>query len=133
MHTKFLWINVKCKLRGILTTMTQERALDILKTGANVFLTGEPGAGKTHVINQYIAWLEAAQLNVAVAASTGIAATHIGGMTIHSWSGIGIKDFLSAKNLEYFWDLFLVLHSYSDSSYFCRFASVMIICSPFCK
>lgn len=80
--------------------MTQERALDILKTGANVFLTGEPGAGKTHVINQYIAWLEAAQLNVAVAASTGIAATHIGGMTIHSWSGIGIKDFLSAQDLD---------------------------------
>jgi len=37
--------------------MNQARALDILKTGANVFLTGEPGAGKTYVINQYIAWL----------------------------------------------------------------------------
>lgn len=80
--------------------MTQERALDILKTGANVFLTGEPGAGKTHVINQYIAWLEAAGLNVAVTASTGIAATHIGGMTIHSWSGIGIKDSLSPQDLD---------------------------------
>lgn len=80
--------------------MTQERALDILKTGANVFLTGEPGAGKTHVINQYIAWLEAAGLNVAVTASTGIAATHIGGMTIHSWSGIGIKDTLSPYDLD---------------------------------
>src|SRR3989344_2124602 len=41
-------------------TMTQETALSILKTGANVFLTGEPGSGKTYVINQYIAWLEAA-------------------------------------------------------------------------
>lgn len=80
--------------------MTQDRALDILKTGANVFLTGEPGAGKTHVINKYIAWLEAAGLNVAVAASTGIAATHIGGMTIHSWSGIGIKDSLSPYDLD---------------------------------
>lgn len=80
--------------------MTQERALAILKTGANVFLTGEPGAGKTHVINQYIAWLEAAGLTVAVTASTGIAATHIGGMTIHAWSGIGIKDTLSPYDLE---------------------------------
>ncbi len=88
------------ELRGILTAMTQDRALDILKTGANVFLTGEPGAGKTYVINQYVAWLEAAGLNVAVTASTGIAATHIGGMTIHSWSGFGIKDQLSPYDLE---------------------------------
>lgn len=80
--------------------MTQEQTLDILKTGANAFLTGEPGAGKTHVINQYIAWLEAAGLNVAVTASTGIAATHIGGMTIHAWSGIGIKDSLSPHDLD---------------------------------
>jgi ATP-dependent DNA helicase PIF1 len=81
--------------------MTQERALQILKTGANVFLTGEPGAGKTYVINQYIAWLEASGLKVAVTASTGIAATHIGGMTIHSWSGLGIRDQLSAYDLDY--------------------------------
>ncbi len=80
--------------------MTQDRALDILKSGANAFLTGEPGAGKTYVINKYINWLEAAGLNVAVTASTGIAATHINGMTIHSWSGIGIKDFLSPFDLE---------------------------------
>jgi len=80
--------------------MTQDRALDILKTGANVFLTGEPGAGKTYVINQYINWLEAAGLHVAVTASTGIAATHIGGMTIHSWSGVGIKDHLTPQDLD---------------------------------
>jgi len=80
--------------------MQQIQALDILKTGANVFLTGEPGAGKTYVINQYIAWLLAAKIPVAVTASTGIAATHIGGMTIHSWSGIGIKDSLSNYDLE---------------------------------
>lgn len=80
--------------------MTQERALEILKTGGNVFLTGEPGSGKTFVINTYIAWLEASGLSVAVTASTGIAATHIGGMTIHSWSGIGPRDTLSAYDLE---------------------------------
>jgi len=80
--------------------MTQAQALDILKTGGNVFLTGEPGAGKTYVINQYIAWLEAAGLTVAVTASTGIAATHIGGLTIHSWSGIGIKDQLTKYDFD---------------------------------
>lgn len=80
--------------------MLQSQALEILKTGANVFLTGEPGAGKTHTINQYIAWLDAARLPVAVTASTGIAATHIGGMTIHSWSGIGVRETLSHYDLD---------------------------------
>lgn len=81
-------------------SMTQDRALDILKTGANVFLTGEPGAGKTHVINQYTAWLQAAGVPVAITASTGIAATHIGGMTIHSWSAVGTRDSLSPSEID---------------------------------
>lgn len=80
--------------------MTQETALEILKTGANVFLTGEPGSGKTYVTNEYVAWLEAAGLTVAVTASTGIAATHLGGLTIHSWSGIGTRDTLSRYDLD---------------------------------
>jgi hypothetical protein len=80
--------------------MTQAQALMALKTGANVFLTGEPGAGKTYVLNEYITWLEAAGLTVAVTASTGIAATHVGGMTIHSWSGIGVRDTLTRYDLD---------------------------------
>ncbi len=80
--------------------MTQSEALDILKTGANVFLTGEPGAGKTHTLNTYITYLREHGIDVAITASTGIAATHIGGMTIHAWSGIGIKDTLSPYDIE---------------------------------
>lgn len=80
--------------------MTQAEALDILKTGGNVFLTGEPGAGKTHTINTYVAYLRARGVEPAITASTGIAATHIGGMTIHSWSGIGIKDRLMPQDLD---------------------------------
>lgn len=75
--------------------MTQAEALQILKTGANVFLTGAPGAGKTYVLNQYIKYLKEHDIPVAVTASTGIAATHIGGVTIHSWSGIGARDSIS--------------------------------------
>lgn len=80
--------------------MTQQEALTILKTGANVFLTGEPGSGKTHTINVYIRYLRAAKIRVAVTASTGIAATHIGGVTLHSWSGIGIKKTLSKYDID---------------------------------
>ena len=80
--------------------MTQNEALDILKTGANVFLTGEPGTGKTYTINSYVKYLREHDIEPAITASTGIAATHIGGMTIHSWSGIGIKETLTRYDLD---------------------------------
>lgn len=72
--------------------MTQDKALAILKSGRNVFLTGSAGAGKTYVLNQYIQYLKDRKVAVAITASTGIAATHMNGQTIHSWSGMGIKD-----------------------------------------
>lgn len=80
--------------------MTQDRALQILKSGKNVFLTGEPGSGKSYTINQFKEWLEIERIPYAVTASTGIAATHIGGVTIHSWSGIGIKEEVSDAFIE---------------------------------
>lgn len=78
--------------------MTQKQALSLLKTGASVFLTGKPGSGKTHTVRRYVDWLRAHNIEPAITASTGIAATHIGGYTIHSWSGVGIKDSLSQKD-----------------------------------
>jgi ATP-dependent exoDNAse (exonuclease V) alpha subunit len=80
--------------------MKQSEALAILKTGANVFLTGEPGSGKTFVVSKYIEYLNKHGIEVAVTASTGIAATHLNGMTIHSWSGIGIRKELSESDLK---------------------------------
>ena len=80
--------------------MTQEQALEILKTGANVFLTGEPGSGKTHTVNQYADYLKEHNIQPAITASTGIAATHLNGITIHSWAGIGIKEHLTKRDLE---------------------------------
>ncbi len=90
--------------------MTQDKALRIMKTGANVFLTGEPGAGKTYTINKYISYLREHEIGHAITASTGIAATHIGGMTIHSWSGIGIKEILNKYDLD----------RIASSEYICR-------------
>ncbi len=80
--------------------MTQEEALDILKMGHNVFLTGQAGSGKTYLLNQYISYLKQLNIGVAVTASTGISATHMGGTTIHSWAGIGIKDSMTPKELR---------------------------------
>lgn len=80
--------------------MQQEEAFHLLKMGKNIFLTGAAGSGKTYLLNKYIHYLKENNVTVAVTASTGIAATHIQGTTIHSWSGIGVKDMLDQKALE---------------------------------
>lgn len=80
--------------------MRQAEALDLLKLGYNVFLTGAAGAGKTYVLNSYIRYLREHGVNVAVTASTGIAATHLSGQTVHSWCGMGTRDSISDGELE---------------------------------
>ncbi|HRV76426.1 MAG TPA: AAA family ATPase, partial [Candidatus Saccharimonadales bacterium] len=80
--------------------MTQEEATKILQIGVNTFLTGQAGSGKTYTLNQFINWAREHRIGIAVTASTGIAATHLNGTTIHSWSGIGIKEEISEKDLE---------------------------------
>jgi ATP-dependent exoDNAse (exonuclease V) alpha subunit len=80
--------------------MKQKEALKILEAGHNVLLTGPAGSGKTFLLNQYISYLRKQGTVVAVTASTGIAATHIGGRTVHSWAGIGIKDNFSFRDIQ---------------------------------
>lgn len=80
--------------------MKQKQAMDVLKMGYNVYLTGQPGSGKTFLLNKYINFLKDNNVNVAVTASTGIAATHLSGITIHSWSGIGLKEKLTQENVR---------------------------------
>jgi ATP-dependent DNA helicase PIF1 len=80
--------------------MTQDEALALLKTGASIFLTGQPGSGKTHTVNRYIQWLKRQRVEYAYTASTGIAATHGHGVTIHAWSGIGVREALHARDLD---------------------------------
>jgi ATP-dependent DNA helicase PIF1 len=79
--------------------MRQLQALQVMMSGSSVFLTGAPGAGKTYVLNKFIQQSQKNGKQLAVTASTGIAASHIGGTTIHSWSGLGILDVLSESDL----------------------------------
>ncbi len=80
--------------------MTQIEALHILKSGCNVYLTGSAGSGKTYVLNRYIDYLKNVGIKAGITASTGVAATHIDGLTINSWAGIGIKKVLGNAELE---------------------------------
>lgn len=72
--------------------MDQGLALEILLEGKSALLTGPAGSGKTYLLNEFITNARASGKTVAVTATTGLAATHLSGSTIHSWSGIGIYD-----------------------------------------
>lgn len=79
--------------------MTQKDALNLLMMGKNIYLTGQAGSGKTYLLNLYINYVKKHKVPVAITASTGIAATHLNGGTIHSWSGIGIKNQLTQSDI----------------------------------
>lgn len=79
--------------------MEQGLALDLLKSGNNVFLTGSAGTGKSYTLGLYIKYLRKTKIRYAVTASTGIAASHHDGQTIHSWSGIGVKEEITSSQL----------------------------------
>jgi ATP-dependent exoDNAse (exonuclease V) alpha subunit len=74
--------------------MNQDLALEVMLSGESVLLTGPAGAGKTYALNQFIKLAKSEGKHVSVTATTGLAATHLGGTTIHSWAGIGIHDVL---------------------------------------
>ena len=80
--------------------MNQSQALKILKSGQNIFLTGSAGTGKTFLLNEFIKYLKKEKIKVSITASTGIAATHLGGITIHSWSGMRIERKLDDKQIK---------------------------------
>ena len=68
--------------------MDQQRALEIILSSHNVFLTGPPGSGKSYLLRMAIENFRKMNKIVAVTASTGIAASQIEGLTLHSWSNI---------------------------------------------
>ena len=81
--------------------MKQSIAFKILTSGKNVFLTGSAGTGKTYVINQYIEYLRERGIEPAIVAPTGIAASHIGGKTIHSFFSVGIREYVDDYYLNW--------------------------------
>ncbi|OAA79623.1 DNA repair and recombination protein pif1 [Akanthomyces lecanii RCEF 1005] len=73
----------------------QRHVLDlVVEQGQSVFFTGPAGTGKSVLMRAIISELKAKYAReserVAVTASTGLAACNIGGVTLHSFSGIGL-------------------------------------------
>ena len=69
----------------------QERFLELVQEGKNIFLTGKAGSGKSTVIKALLSKFKNSQ-SVAHAAPTGIAAQNIKGVTLHRlfWIPIGL-------------------------------------------
>ena len=78
----------------------QNTALNILKTGNNVFITGSAGTGKTYLLNQFIFYLKSRKIVPTIVAPTGIAASHLQGQTIHSFFSLGIRDEIDDYYIE---------------------------------
>ncbi|SKB05142.1 AAA family ATPase [Aeromicrobium choanae] len=82
-------------------TITEDlaRALEILESGGNLFLTGKAGTGKSTLIRHF---MEHTDRRVVVAAPTGIAALNVGGHTIHRLFGLlsttTIEDIRSGRH-----------------------------------
>lgn len=73
--------DMKNKEDRILLNGEQEAAIELLKSGVNVFLTGEAGTGKSTLVREFI---RRCGHECIVLAPTGIAALNAGGTTIHS-------------------------------------------------
>ncbi len=89
---------------GYNTPMKQNTALDILKSGKNVFITGSAGTGKTYLLNIYTQYLKERRVYPTIVAPTGIAASHLGGQTIHSFFSLGIRDSIDEGYVDFLLD-----------------------------
>jgi energy-coupling factor transporter ATP-binding protein EcfA2 len=89
---------------GYNTPMKQNTALDILKSGKNVFITGSAGTGKTYLLNLYTQYLKERRVYPTIVAPTGIAASHLGGQTIHSFFALGIRDSIDEGYVDFLLD-----------------------------
>jgi len=84
--------------------MKQNTALDILKSGKNVFITGSAGTGKTYLLNLYTQYLKERRVYPTIVAPTGIAASHLGGQTIHSFFALGIRENIDEGYVDFLLD-----------------------------
>lgn len=81
-------------VKPIILSREQEYVLGLARKGHSIFFTGSAGTGKSVLLRSIIKSLKQKfkpEL-VAITASTGLAACNIGGVTVHSFAGIGLGN-----------------------------------------
>ena len=78
----------------------QKKALELLKEGENVFLSGEAGTGKSYVIDQFKEYLDKKGIKYVVGAPTGLAAINVGGTTLHRMFGLSTDLFSKSITMD---------------------------------
>lgn len=81
------------QVKPIILSKEQEFILQQAVDGTSLFYTGSAGTGKSILLKSIIKALRLKHKDtVAVTASTGLAACNIGGITLHSFAGVGIAN-----------------------------------------
>lgn len=91
-ETNYMFVKNAKRVVPITLSEEQEHVIRLAKKGLHIFYTGSAGTGKSVLLRVLIKTLRNMYNNegVAVTASTGLAACNIGGITIHSFAGIGL-------------------------------------------
>ncbi len=72
-------------------SLEQKVCFDAAMNGENLFISGAGGVGKSFVVGEIIKEFDSRARRFSVAASTGVAALNVGGVTIHSFLGTGLS------------------------------------------
>lgn len=82
------------KVTPFILSREQRYVMELVLRGESLFFTGSAGTGKSVLLKKIIKELKLKYElgEIAVTASTGLAAHHINGTTVHSFSGIGLGN-----------------------------------------
>ena len=77
----------------------QQKAFDTVMSGVNCFITGGAGTGKTYLTKAFVSAMQDRGKNVMVVAPTGVAASAVGGVTIHRGFGLPATVCINEKTM----------------------------------
>ena len=80
------------EIKAVVLTQEQKALVNLCFAGKIFFFTGNAGTGKTKALQHIFSKLEGTygREQIGRTATTGLAATALGGQTVHPWAGIGI-------------------------------------------